>query len=78
MPAAIREGSNSPLIVIKVQGGGGLVITTFSVVFITILLDKMNYTEIIGVYFSAYSLYLYIANISMIILFTHGTIQRKK
>lgn len=35
------EGSNFPLIVNKVQG----LVTTFSVVFITIMLHKMNYTE---------------------------------
>lgn len=47
------EGSNSPLIVNKVQG----LVTTFSVVFITIMLHKMNYTEnYIGVYFNVYSI----------------------
>lgn len=65
MPAAIQKGSDTPLIVNEVQG----LVTTFSVVFITIMLDAVNYTkkkkqkkkkkQIIGVYFSAYSISLH-------------------
>lgn len=51
----LREESNPPLIVNKVQG----LVTTFSVVFITIMLhDELYRKKIIGVYFSAYSISL--------------------